>query len=39
MKPCGYVVRIDVDDRSIRDSHPSLHNHANTAVGLCLRDA
>ena len=39
MKPCGYVVRVDVDDRSIRDSHPGSHNHNHTSVGLCLREA
>jgi len=37
MKPCGYVVRLEVWDRSIRDSHPGAHNGNAIAVGLCLR--
>jgi hypothetical protein len=37
MKPCGYVVRLDVSDRSILDSHPDLHNSNAIEVGLCLR--
>jgi hypothetical protein len=39
MKPCGYVVRLDVSDRSIVNSHPDLHNHNHIEVGLCLRKA
>ncbi len=37
MKPCGYVVRLDVSDRSIVNSYPGSHNANNTAVGFCLR--
>jgi hypothetical protein len=37
MKPCGYVVRLDVSDRSIVNSHPDLHNSNAIEVGLCLR--
>jgi hypothetical protein len=37
MKPCGYVVRLDVSDRSIVNSIPSSHNWNNIAVGFCLR--
>jgi hypothetical protein len=37
MKPCGYVVRLDVVDRTIVNSVPGEHNGNNIAVGFCLR--
>jgi hypothetical protein len=37
MHPCGYVVRLDVYDRSIRNSVPGSHNHNHIEVGFCLR--
>ena len=37
MKPCGYVVRLDVSDRSIVNSIPYSHNWNHIEVGLCLR--
>jgi hypothetical protein len=37
MKPCGYVVRLDVWDRSIVGSQPGSHNWNHTEVGFCLR--
>jgi hypothetical protein len=37
MKPCGYVVRLDVSDRSIVNSYPGSHNSNAIEVGLCLR--
>jgi hypothetical protein len=37
MKPCGYVVYLHVWDRSIINSHPSLHNENHDDVGFCLR--
>lgn len=37
MKPCGYVVELDVVDRSIVNSSPGSHNRAEIQVGLCLR--
>jgi hypothetical protein len=37
MKPCGYVVRLDVSDRSIVHSVPYVHNSNHIEVGLCLR--
>lgn len=37
MKPCGYVVRLDVADRSIANSLPGEHNENNIEVGFCLR--
>jgi len=37
MKPCGYVVRLDVSDRSIVNSYPGSHNSGAIEVGLCLR--
>ncbi len=37
MKPCGYVVRLDVWDRSIVNSHPGSHNWNHIEVGFCLR--
>lgn len=38
MKPCGYVVRLDVSDRSILHSVPFAHNSAHISVGFCLRE-
>lgn len=37
MKPCGYVVRLDVADRSIVNSIPGSHNWNHIEVGFCLR--
>jgi hypothetical protein len=37
MKPCGYVVRLDVVDRTIVNSVPGQHNSNQIEVGLCLR--
>ncbi len=37
MKPCGYVVRLDVSDRSIVNSLPGQHNWNHIEVGFCLR--
>jgi hypothetical protein len=37
MKPCGYVVRLDVSDLAIIGSVPGSHNSASTSVGFCLR--
>jgi hypothetical protein len=37
MKPCGYVVRLDVSDRSIVGSFPNSHNSNHIEVGFCLR--
>ena len=37
MKPCGYVVRLDADDRSILNSIPYDHNSNHIEVGFCLR--
>ncbi len=36
MPPCGYVVRLHVWDRSIRNSAPNSHNYRNADVGFCL---
>lgn len=38
MKPCGYVVRLVVEDRTIRGSYPSNHNWDHIEVGFCLRE-
>jgi hypothetical protein len=38
MKPCGYVVRLDVSDRTIVSSVPFAHNSSHIEVGLCLRE-
>jgi hypothetical protein len=38
MKPCGYVVRLVVTDRSIVNSLPGHHNWNHTEVGFCLRE-
>lgn len=37
MKPCGYVVRLDVSDRSIVNSYPGSHNSNATETAFCLR--
>jgi hypothetical protein len=37
MKPCGYVVRLDVADCSIVGSQPGSHNWNHIEVGFCLR--
>ena len=37
MKPCGYVVLLQVWDRSIINSHPGSHNYNYYDVGFCLR--
>jgi len=36
MVKCGYVVRVRVWDRTIRDSHPGNHNHNVDDKGFCL---
>ncbi|HTD56060.1 MAG TPA: hypothetical protein VK670_11805, partial [Silvibacterium sp.] len=36
MIPCGYVVQLNVYDRSIVDSSPGLHNYTPASVGFCL---
>ena len=36
MTPCGYVVQLDVADRSIVNSSPGNHNHGSNSVGFCL---
>jgi hypothetical protein len=38
MKPCGYVVRLDVSDRTIVNSFPGGHNRNHIEVGFCLRE-
>jgi hypothetical protein len=37
MKPCGYVVRLEVHDRTIVSSLPNSHNSNHIEVGFCLR--
>jgi hypothetical protein len=37
MQPCGYVVLLQVWDRSIVGSYPNSHNYNFTDVGFCLR--
>lgn len=37
MKPCGYVVLLQIWDRSILNSVPGQHNYNYTDVGFCLR--
>ena len=37
MKPCGYVVLLQVWDRSIVNSHPGSNNYNFYDVGFCLR--
>ena len=36
MKPCGYVIRLEVYDRTIVGSHPGSHNANYSDVGFCL---
>ena len=38
MQACGYVVVLNVSDRSIVNSNPGSHNHNFTDVGFCLRE-
>ncbi len=38
MSPCGYVVLLEVWDRSIVNSVPNQHNRSFYDVGFCLRD-
>ncbi|MGE5222793.1 MAG: hypothetical protein ACM3PY_10155 [Omnitrophica WOR_2 bacterium] len=38
MKPCGYVVLLQVWDRSILNSVPGQHNYNFYDVGFCLRE-
>jgi hypothetical protein len=37
LKPCGYVIRLDVYDRTIVGSLPGSHNGRSDDTGLCLR--
>ena len=37
MTPCGYVVLLQISDRSILNSVPGQHNYNFTDVGFCLR--
>ncbi len=37
MTPCGYVILLQVWDRSIVNSHPGSHNYNYFDVGFCLR--
>jgi hypothetical protein len=39
MRPCGYVIRLEVYDRSIVNSQPGSHNGNYTDVGFCLTEA
>jgi hypothetical protein len=36
MTPCGYVIEVDVEDRSIVNSAWGAHNPASNAAGFCL---
>ncbi len=36
LPPCGYVVQLNVWDRSIVNSSPGSHNYAPASVGFCL---
>jgi hypothetical protein len=38
MKPCGYVVRLDIWDLTIVNSFPSSHNWNHIETGFCLRE-
>ena len=38
MKPCGYVVQLQVSDRTIVHSVPYAHNSNHIEVGFCLRE-
>ena len=37
LTPCGYVIRLDVYDRTIVGSQPGSHNGRSDDTGLCLR--
>ena len=39
MMPCGYVVEVNVWDRTIVNSGPNGHNHNRADVGFCLLKA
>lgn len=39
MQTCGYVVQVDVWDRSVLNSSPGGHNHALDDKGFCLVEA
>lgn len=39
MTPCGYVVEVNVWDRTIVNSVPGQHNYNRDDVGFCLRKA
>ncbi len=39
MEPCGYVILLQVWDRTIVSSYPGSHNYNFTDVGFCLRDS
>ncbi len=36
MTPCGYVIELDVSDRSIVNSGYASHNRASSSAGFCL---
>lgn len=36
MKPCGYVIRLEVTNRSIIDSQPGTHGSNYSDVGFCI---
>jgi hypothetical protein len=36
---CGYVVLLNMSDRSIVNSSPGSHKHALASVGFCLQTA
>ncbi len=38
MPPCGYVIRLEVSDRTIMHSLPGHHNWKPAEVGFCLRE-
>ena len=38
MSACGYVITVQVWDRSIVNSYPGSHNYNYTDVGFCLRE-
>jgi hypothetical protein len=38
MNPCGYVVTVEVYDRTIVGSRPNNHNHKSADTGFCLRE-
>lgn len=37
LTPCGYVIKLDVYDRTIVDSWPGVHNGRSDDTGFCLR--